>query len=54
MVYETGLPQKTMWIGTLSGDSSDNIPGMNGIGPVEAKKIIEEYGELDNIPDEYL
>jgi 5'-3' exonuclease len=55
MVYEkTGLPCENYvdWK-SLSGDSSDNIPGMNGIGPAKAKKIIEEYGELDNIPDEY-
>jgi 5'-3' exonuclease len=37
----------------LSGDSSDNIPGMSGIGPAKAKKIIAEYTQIENIPDEY-
>jgi|TARA_B100001564_G_scaffold359612_1_gene382073 5'-3' exonuclease len=38
---------------SLSGDSSDNIPGMIGIGPAKAKKIINEFNKLENIPDEY-
>jgi DNA polymerase-1 len=38
---------------SLSGDSSDNIPGMSGIGPAKAKKIIAEYTQIENIPDEY-
>jgi len=33
----------------LRGDPSDNIPGVNGIGEVSAKKLIEEYGDLESI-----
>ncbi len=33
----------------LSGDTSDNIPGVKGVGLVTAKKLLSEYGSLDNI-----
>ena len=33
----------------IVGDSSDNIPGVFGIGPKGAQKLLEEYGDLDNI-----
>lgn len=33
----------------LMGDASDNIPGVRGIGPVTARKLIEECGNLDAI-----
>jgi len=32
---------------TLMGDSVDNIPGVNGVGPKTAAKWISEYGSLD-------
>jgi DNA polymerase-1 len=34
---------------SIVGDSSDNIPGMKGIGAVGAAKLLEEYGTLENI-----
>jgi len=33
----------------LRGDSSDNLPGIPGIGDVTAVKLIQEYGSFDNI-----
>ncbi|MBI5151920.1 hypothetical protein HZA39_00120 [Candidatus Peregrinibacteria bacterium] len=33
----------------LAGDPSDNIKGIKGIGEQTAKKLLEEYGSLDNI-----
>jgi DNA polymerase-1 len=33
----------------LIGDSSDNIPGVKGIGPKSAQKLIEDYKTLDGI-----
>ena len=33
----------------LMGDSSDNIPGVRGIGPKSAMGLLQQYGSLDEI-----
>jgi DNA polymerase-1 len=33
----------------LVGDPSDNYPGVAGIGPVTAEKLLEKYGSIDKI-----
>ncbi len=35
----------------LVGDSSDNVPGVPGVGPKTAEKLMKEYGSLDGIYD---
>jgi DNA polymerase-1 len=40
-------PEKMLDLRALTGDSSDNIPGVKGIGDKGAAKLIAEYGSLD-------
>ena len=44
-------PEKVTWVQALIGDSSDNIPGVMGVGPKTAEKLISEYGDLDTLYD---
>ena len=34
---------------TICGDSSDNVPGVQGVGPVGASKLLGKYGSVDGI-----
>jgi len=38
---------------SLVGDVSDNIPGLHGVGPSKAKKLLKEYECLEKIPKDY-
>ena len=33
----------------LQGDSVDNIPGVPGVGPKTAQKLLKEYGDIEGI-----
>lgn len=43
------LPKHFIDFLTLTGDSSDNIPGAKGIGPKTASKLLNTYGSLKAI-----
>lgn len=42
-------PEQIVDYKALKGDSSDNIPGVYGIGEVTAKKLLDEYKTVENI-----
>lgn len=42
-------PEKVIEILGLAGDQSDNIPGVPGIGPKNAQRLIEEFGTVEGV-----
>jgi len=42
-------PDKVIEIQALAGDSSDNVPGVPGIGVKTAAHLISEYGDLETL-----
>ncbi len=42
-------PDRVVDILSLVGDSSDNVPGISGIGPKTALELIVEYGSLEEV-----
>ena len=42
-------PDKVVDVQALAGDSSDNVPGVPGIGVKTAAELINKYGNLDNL-----
>ena len=42
-------PKKLIDLKALMGDSSDNIPGVAGVGPKTAKDLLAKFGSLDGI-----
>lgn len=43
------LPQRLIDIKALQGDSSDNIPGVKGIGEKIAKDLVQKFGGIEKI-----
>ncbi|MBW8448096.1 MAG: DNA polymerase I [Arenimonas sp.] len=42
-------PEKMIDLQSLTGDSTDNVPGVPGIGPKTAAQLLEEFGDLDTL-----
>ena len=42
-------PKKLIDLKALMGDSSDNIPGVTGVGPKTAKELLVKFGSLDGV-----
>jgi len=50
VLAEKGVePHQMLDIQGLSGDSSDNIPGVPGIGPKTAATLVQTYGGMDEL-----
>ena len=52
VVAKFGLgPDKVVEVQALAGDSTDNVPGVPGIGVKTAAQLLEEYGDLETLLD---
>ena len=50
VVAEWGVPpEKMLDLLSLTGDASDNVPGVAGVGIKTALKLLDTYGSLDGI-----
>jgi DNA polymerase I len=47
--WEISTPSQVIDILGLWGDASDNIPGIPGVGEKTAKKLIAEWGSIENL-----
>ena len=47
--YSISRPEQVIEILTICGDSSDNVPGVKGVGEVGASKLIAKYDNVENI-----
>ena len=47
--YGIKRPEQVIEILTICGDSSDNVPGVKGVGEVGAGKLIAKFGTVENI-----
>ncbi len=47
--WKIASPAQVIDILAICGDSSDNVPGVQGVGPVGAAKLLSKYGSVDGI-----
>ncbi|MCB0398881.1 MAG: DNA polymerase I [Winogradskyella sp.] len=47
--FEVERPEQVIDFLGMMGDSSDNIPGLPGVGEKTAKKFIKEFGSMENL-----
>ena len=43
------LPTQMTFFQALVGDATDNVPGVEGVGPVTAAKLIQKFSSLDEL-----
>jgi DNA polymerase-1 len=48
-IWGVAEPHQIIDLLGLMGDASDNIPGIPGIGPKTAQKLIAEFGSMENL-----
>ncbi len=46
------LPKQMVSLQALMGDSTDNVPGIPGVGPKTAAKLLDKFHSLENIYNE--
>lgn len=47
--FEIERPEQVIDFLGMMGDTADNIPGLPGVGEVTAKKLLKEFGTLENL-----
>ena len=47
--YGIDSPQQVIDILGLMGDTADNIPGCPGVGEKTAEKLVQQFGDIDNL-----
>lgn len=47
--YGIDNPRQVIDLLALEGDTSDNIPGIQGIGPKTAQNLIKQWGSIENL-----
>lgn len=47
--FEIEHPEQVIDFLGMMGDSADNIPGFPGVGEVTAKKLLKEFGSMENL-----
>ena len=45
------LPSQMVDFQAMVGDTSDNVPGINGVGPKTAANLLKQYGSLEGVYD---
>ncbi len=49
--FEIERPEQVIDFLGMMGDAADNIPGLPGVGEVTAKKLLKEFGSMENLLD---
>jgi len=47
--FEIDHPEQVIDFLGMMGDTADNIPGLPGVGEVTAKKLLKEFGSMENL-----